>query len=456
MYCKFCGKQLEDGQTVCSGCGQDNAENKSGFAGNPGKIALTIGAVVLLVGVLAAVIFSGLKTGQTPVETTAPTSEAVEETAAATVPADTGLNDATCKGTYTVSDEEVVAEMDTVVATSGDFQLTNAQLQVFYWLQVQDFLSSDYGYYAYYLGMDYTQPLDTQSCMFAEGLTWQQYFLEGALEAWHSYQAMAAEAAAANYEMDAELREYLDTLPASLEESAAAYGFDTVEELLAYNVGAGCTVEDYVHFWNLYYEGYTYYSAMYDSIIPTDEEIEAYFDENAETYAEEGVTKDTRTIDVRHILIMPEGGTYDATTYTTTYSDEEWAAAYAEAEAILNEWLSGDKTEDSFAQLANTHSDDSDGTDGGLYTDVTEGYMVEAFNDWCFDEIRVVGDYGLVQTEYGWHVMYFSGSGYLWESYALTDLINERSTAMLEEIIAKYPMEVDYSAIKLGYVDMAS
>ena len=33
--------------------------------------------------------------------------------------------------------------------------------------------------------------------------------------------------------------------------------------------------------------------------------------------------------------------------------------------------------------------------------------MVTAFNDWCFDEARQPGDTGIVETNYGYHVMYF-------------------------------------------------
>ena len=70
----------------------------------------------------------------------------------ATVPADGNPDDQTCKGTYTVSDEEVIANKDTVVATVGEHTLTNGQLQVLYWMQVQSFLSSEYGNYMLYYG----------------------------------------------------------------------------------------------------------------------------------------------------------------------------------------------------------------------------------------------------------------------------------------------------------------
>jgi hypothetical protein len=33
--------------------------------------------------------------------------------------------------------------------------------------------------------------------------------------------------------------------------------------------------------------------------------------------------------------------------------------------------------------------------------------MVAEFENWCFDESRKPGDTGIVQTTYGYHVMYF-------------------------------------------------
>jgi len=35
--------------------------------------------------------------------------------------------------------------------------------------------------------------------------------------------------------------------------------------------------------------------------------------------------------------------------------------------------------------------------------------MVVPFQDWCFDAARKTGDTGIVETQYGYHVMYFVG-----------------------------------------------
>ena len=112
---------------------------------------------------------------------------------------------------------------------------------------------------------------------------------------------------------------------------------------------------------------------------------------------------------VRHILIAFEGGTTDKNTGKKTYSEAEKKKAKDEAQKIYQEWLDGAKTEDSFIELAKKHTDDSNAEQGGLYEDVYPGQMVDTFNDWCFDEKRATGDHGTVETEYGWHIMYYSG-----------------------------------------------
>ncbi len=114
--------------------------------------------------------------------------------------------------------------------------------------------------------------------------------------------------------------------------------------------------------------------------------------------------------DVRHILVSFEGGTYNSTTRETTYTDAEKKAALTKAEDLLNQWKAGDKTEDSFAALANEKSTDTgSNTTGGLYEEVYPGQMVENFENWAYDEARVEGDTGIVESPYGYHIMYFVG-----------------------------------------------
>ena len=113
-------------------------------------------------------------------------------------------------------------------------------------------------------------------------------------------------------------------------------------------------------------------------------------------------------VDVQHILVKFTGGTTNSSTGVVTYTQAEKNAAREKAYAILKEWRSGEATKESFAELAKTKSDDAGSkANGGLYEDIIPGQMLEAFNDWCFNPNRVPGNDGLVETEHGWHVMYF-------------------------------------------------
>jgi hypothetical protein len=65
------------------------------------------------------------------------------------------------------------------------------------------------------------------------------------------------------------------------------------------------------------------------------DEIEQYFTENEAALTAAGVTKESgNVVDVRHVLITPEGGQTEGN--TTVYSDEEWEACRQKAEELLN------------------------------------------------------------------------------------------------------------------------
>ena len=511
MKCKYCQAELEDGATVCSACGKEiepeavaeevtaeeevaveetcvqeepaceasaeeatsaeTTEMKEGVKVTPGKLALAIVAGVVLLAVLVALVVSGVDGVTTKplnveateagdaatVATVAAETEPVE-TVPATIPADGNPDDVTCKGSYTVTDEEVIASGDTVIATMGDKELTIADLQVYYWMEVRGFIE-EYGDYVYYFGMDPAQPLDTQICQDGSENpgTWQQYFLSMALDSWMCYEALGMEADAAGFRMGDEYVTYIEELPETLATNATYYGLSGAEELIQKNVGVGADLEDYQRYMEVYYKGYTYFNELYTQVKPTDAEIEAYFTENEEYYFnEQGVTReDGKYVDVRHVLLMPEDE--NATTGEDgypVYSDDAWEECRVAAEALYEQWKAGDMSEESFAQLAKDHSVDGSASDGGLYTDVTEGYMVQTFNDWCFDAARQPGDHGLVKTQYGYHLMYFVGSQEIYFATAEDDLISERASTLIPAAMEKHPATIDYSAIKLGLVNL--
>lgn len=324
--------------------------------------------------------------------------------------------------------DEVEGWMDDVVATCGDRQLTNRELQYYYDQQFYSFYST-YSSYISYL-MDLYQPLDEQQAMGGEE-TWQRSFLTGAVEMYQQVAALCQQGEAEGFTLTEEQQAQIESA-ADFSSAAAQYGYDDVELFLRENLSPFCTAASYESYIrdNLYAQFYA--SWLTGQVELTDAEIEAYYDENAELFASSNIPKlDKNVVHVRHILIMPESTTADDG--TTSITDEAWAAAEAEAQRIYDEWLEAGATEDAFAELAAQYTQDPGSqTTGGLYENVYPGQMTTEFNDWCFAEGRKVGDHGVVKTaSYGYHIMYLSGEGdYIyWRMAAESDLRNERASA---------------------------
>ena len=60
-----------------------------------------------------------------------------------------------------------------------------------------------------------------------------------------------------------------------------------------------------------------------------------------------------------------------------------------------------------------------------------------------------------MKSEFGYHIMYLSGSQEIWYTYAKSTLISDMMNKRIEEFSANHKMEVDYSKIALGVVDLA-
>ena len=127
------------------------------------------------------------------------------------------------------------------------------------------------------------------------------------------------------------------------------------------------------------------------------------------------------------------------------------AEPWGQAQEILDKWAAEGGTEELFAQLAMEHTEDPGSmSTGGLYTDIYVGQMVEPFENWCFDASRKPGDTGLVQTVFGYHIMYFVESHEVWISSVEETILYEQSLALVNSAAEKWPLDVHYNKIVLG------
>jgi len=457
MNCKFCNAELPEDVTLCPACGQENAEetieteetvvNEAAEAAElpveaaevvaepaevpaaePKKnapkwlVALAIVGVLAIAAVLGTAVFFGIKSA-------GPVADS-----------------------YTVSDSKAIKERDTVVAEVGDVKLTNSALQVYYWEAINDF-QSNYGQYLSGIAIDLTKPLDEQFYDEENGVTWQKFFLDSAITAWSRYAALNMEAKNAGFELSADMQEYVESLPQQMQDMAADYGYEDVADMLNDDMGAACDETGYLEYLETNILGSQYMDSMYESLIPTQEEIEDYYTKNEATLSAQGITKDSGvTVDVRHILICPENGITDSSG-NATYTVGAWEDCRVKAQALLDQWAEESGTEEGFAQFATEHTEDPGSqSTGGLYTDVYVGQMVEPFEEWCFDESRVYGDTGLVQTSYGYHLMYFVESREIWISETREAMIYERSLNAVNEAAANWPAKIYNGKIVLSEI----
>lgn len=470
MICKFCSAEMEEGVTLCPVCGKENMEEV--LEADPVEEAVEETPVEEVAEVTPIEEVTGE-------ETVEELTEQMEEVSAEE-PVDAPkkkpkkwqvvlaiivafilagvLGAAVYYGisaskpiakSYTVSDAKAEKAQHTVVATVGDLGLTNSELQVFYWQAVEEF----YNYYGAYIDasvLDLSKPLDSQFYDEEAGITWQKYFLDSALSVWSRYAALNMAGVEAGFQLDAETQAYLDGMMEQMATGAAEQGFASTDEMIQASMGPGCEESGYFSFLSTNIYAGQYLDSLYDTLVPTMEEIESYYAANEEVLNQQGIADDgSITVDVRHILICPKGGT-EGENGEVTYSEAEWEQCRLEAQELLDKWSAEDGTEEGFAQYAMDHTEDPGSmATGGLYTDVYVGQMVEPFENWCFDESRKPGDTGLVQTNYGYHIMYYVDSREVWIGSVQDTMINERSLALVNEAVTKWPMEAKYNKIVL-------
>lgn len=471
----------------------------------PGKRIRAILAAIL---VLIPGVLSGC--GKSPAGDEAAAVEitvaATEETVPPTIPADGNPKDVTCKGSYTA--EKING--DAVVATVGDAVLTNSQLQVCYWMEVAAYRQAQND-----IAPDFDRPLDSQACEIDQSVaSWQQYFLKRALNAWCGSQALMLQGEeeglpteeayqpnldnyekymtgmpatkflygySESYQPNTMHQEYLDNIPAMLEELAKEKGYADASAMAKEAFDASS--EDLTAYAELYNRGYMYFTSLGYSIETTAEETEAFFAENKTVYEEMGITKNSgKYVDIRHILLVPDEIVQEeesknpsnaaketteaaepvvlepvsvAEDGTVTCSEAVWQACKEKADALLESWQSDRKASDAtFAELANKNSDDpGSAINGGAYRRLRKGQMMPELDAWCFGSSRQPGDTTIIRSEYGYHILYFTGSTDIWYAEAQKDLTAERQAELIAKAVEKYPAEVDYAAITLSQAD---
>lgn len=415
-----------------------------------------------------------------------------------------------------------------------------AQVGYYYTTAYQNFMQSGYGSYL----IDPNSPLSSQTYIGDETMTWADYFKEEAITSLKTIHAAHKAAEAEGLTLDDADRASITANVDAMKAAAESNGY-TYKSYLTAMFGSLMTPEIYEEILERTTLASKYSTNYYDSLSFSDEEVQAYYEKNKNTYdivdgayvtisgrPETKKDADGNTIDATdeeklaalesgknsaetllasylqgeisleelakihnasytggsdltyssgtamdwlfdesrksgdsEVLFNSDTSTYYVVVFNGRERDEaldynvrhiliteknlalaegekaEEGAVLQKAEEILNSW---DGTEDGFAALAKEHTQDGNGDVGGIYEGVIKGQMVPEFEDWCYAEGRQAGDTGIVETDYGQHIMYFVGYGdtQYWFTSCKTAMTNEAYTTWETQLTESVTAEI--------------
>lgn len=317
----------------------------------------------------------------------------------------------------------------TTSVTVGDYKFTNAEYQYYYTTAYNNF-TYQYGSYASLLGLDTSADLDeqtVQSSLFTmlgleipESLqpadeeetaefTWDDYFRETALQNMAQVTAIWDAAVKAGYTLSEEAAEEIDSTIASFETMATANNLRGADGYAAVIYGKGVTASLVRELLERAYIAEEYSADIYESFEYSADEINAYYDENADAF--DAISFDYYLVEAEKVEVtetVTDEETGEETEETNEeVTDETMAEAKEEADSLLEAAQSGAL---SFAEaVAETMGDEAEATEiKSLFGySVTSGYGVMA--EWLLDSAREPGDMAVLENEgVGYYVVCFN------------------------------------------------
>ena len=321
----------------------------------------------------------------------------------------------------------------TTSVTVGDYKFTNAEYQYYYTTAYNNF-TYQYGSYASLLGLDTSADLDEQtvqsSLLTTLGLeipeslqpadeeetaefTWDDYFRETALQNMAQVTAIWDAAVKAGYTLSEEAAEEIDSTIASFETMATANNLRGADGYAAVIYGKGVTASLVRELLERAYIAEEYSADIYESFEYSADEINAYYDENADAF--DAISFDYYLVEAETVEVtetVTDEGPGEGTEETNEeVTDETMAEAKEEADSLLEAAQSGAAQGAlSFAEaVAKTMGDEAEATEiKSLFGySVTSGYGVMA--EWLLDSAREPGDMAVLENEgVGYYVVCFN------------------------------------------------
>lgn len=272
-----------------------------------------------------------------------------------------------------------------------------------------------------------------------ENPTWEDVFVYITLSILLRTEYVLDEAKKNNFVLEDTETENIDNNVDAIKVAAAEVNL-SFEDYMKERYGARLTEEEYRKIFeksNLYNVATSKFEEKYMSLV-TAEEIQKEYESDKETYDKYG---DTIIGDVRHILI--QFPLDEKTGKQLKISDKEKEDYLKKAQDVLDLYKKN-PTEENYLKLVTEYSDDTASVSvGGLYTYVKkDGKYVAPFESWAVDSSRQVGDVEIVETIYGYHIMYFvksygNAKDYTTTRVAAGDKFYDDINAIVREKVSK-------------------
>ncbi len=284
----------------------------------------------------------------------------------------------------------------TYVTVNGE-KISKAEFDYNYNVARSSYLNQ-YGAYLGYFGLDMTKDVDTQ--MYSETMTWGDYFEELAVQNIARNKGIEKEARAEGFTYDTaeDYSEYQETLKEAVSEAGS-----TMKSYLKELYGPYATqarVKPYLE--ESFYVG-AYTEAMAEKLSPSEEEIQAYYEENADTYD---------SIDYYRVEVDAELPTEPTELADPVEPEEGGEEGSEEGEGEEEPYQPSEAEIAAAMETAKEEADKLEAsvmTEGELITDARKASMSYVLTDWLFDKERKQGDTSVIEdsTNHKYYVVGF-------------------------------------------------
>lgn len=271
--------------------------------------------------------------------------------------------------------------------TVGDDEISKIEYDYRYNVALNNYVGQ-YGDYMSYFGLDLTQDFSTQ--MYSDTLTWKDFFDQLAVDSIVQNRAVRAQAEAAGFTHDTS--EEYKAFQESIKEAATTTGV-SLSAYVKQAYGPYATMGRIEEFIKSDIVVSEYYNKMMEEQAPTEEEMQAYYDNNpnyydsvdyrVKTIKAELPTAPTELADPVDEAAKAETSTEGAATTETEYQPSE-----AEIEKAMED-----------AKVLADAAEATIKTDGELIENVTSSYMSTTIGSWLFDSARKSGDTTVIRDD---------------------------------------------------------